>query len=462
MLRSFVAVLCLCLGPLPAGAVDVSRGVTSPRLTVAPIFSTPLPTLRLESLDGAGRFQLQTAPQPGLELQTPVLPPSIIPVPAAPVLLAQAGLAKTVAVRPQLDFAAKSQVLLAQHGTDEASAGLSQAFDGRTSPPAAVAMPEPAADPVQVSFFFNDHDASASYQAELSAFVRRHDAVLVESLKSGPQLKVFQAVSYGKLTPEAALKRLTTRHEPMDLAVLRAFHGSGVEVLPESVLRPENAARRRRIDDRLILKAQDALSEAHDSFYEEGDAAGAVSDLLEFQTSMAAVHRLREEVLLADLRARVRRSPAASLGVIFGEFHTRPFEELKAAGVKVSREFHPGFGIDRGEDLTYNRPLMRLRAGQAAAHPARERKELLSYLFFYELLDRRFRGDRFAAQKAPLYSDMLGRLTWTDLEKLALEVSSANEQSTDRDEARLAGVALRWLTKTGAIRPDERRYFRYR
>lgn len=392
------------------------------------------------------------APGPRLPL---ALQPSLLalPAPGATPLTAPAA-ARTLAAAPFQP--GPSAAGPNRRGLMDVFSKLSFVFDGPPARPTPVLVEE-VTEPPQVAFFFNNHDASAGYLGPLSDFVRRHEAVLIESVAAGPEAELFQAVADGAMPPEQALPGLAGRNEPMDEILLRALHGSRVKVLPESVTKDAFRSSRRRIDGRLMARAQENLARAYDAFYEEGDADAAAAALLDFQTGMAKVHRLREEALLADLPALVERHPGG-VGVVFGTFHARLADELQARGLRIAEEFHPA-AEGRDGAMPYNRPLARLRQGRTAGDRDQQRKELLSYLLFYELLDRRFRNERFAAEKSPLYGKILARLSWDDLRQLALAVSEADPDRGSR--RRQARAALRWLTRNGFVRPDERRYFRY-
>ncbi|MFH2204553.1 MAG: hypothetical protein ABIJ96_15675 [Elusimicrobiota bacterium] len=316
----------------------------------------------------------------------------------------------------------------------------------------------------KVGFFYNDHNASASYLGELAQFVRRHDEVLVESLEPGPNLEAFQSVADGARTPAQALRLLRGRAEPMDAAVLEALYGSGVRVLPESVHARGHTSVRRRIDEKLLPEASEHLSSAYEKFLEDGDAAGAAADLEKFNALMAEVHALREESLVKDLERRLGRKRAKSVGVIFGMFHTQPYHELRRRGYEAQREFHPAPARGGLRMVPYNRPLRAARFGKRYGDADESRRDTLSLLLFYAFLDRVYRMDKFPAEQTGLYNAIAARMAWADWELLAndLSIYFSEHGPEAAEDGRVARFMLRWLEEEGFLSKAERGFFRYR
>jgi len=332
----------------------------------------------------------------------------------------------------------------------------------RPSGPAPARAVDPKGQPL-VSFFFNDHNASASYVKELRAFCERHDEVLVESLKTGDQLRIFQGVARGELTPEEAQKLMPERREVMDRAVLDALHGTGARVLAEPVHKSKYKGMRRRIDKELLPLASEHLSRSYAAFVDEGDADRAAESAIAFQRVMAEVHTLREVALVEEIEDRRRKAPSHSIGVIFGMFHTQPYHELKRKGVPAAREWHPKpEGPIRS--TPYNRPLRAYRFGKEYSDKEAEKKDAISLILFYSLLDQVFKIDRFASEQTDLYDTIASRLDWSDWENLAESVSDyALDHGPDSEtDGRLARQVVRWMSEAGLIEPTEKAFFKMR
>ena len=151
--------------------------------------------------------------------------------------------------------------------------------------------------------------------------------------KPGRELSLYQAVSDGKLTPAAARRKLHVRADTVESAILEAVHGTQRAMRAEAIHYPENSEARRRIDEELVPKAGLLLEQAYGEFMEDADAKTSAKTLHRFNTVMVEVHTLREEALVADLSARLRQP--GSVGVIFGSFHTQPYQALRRAGFRV-------------------------------------------------------------------------------------------------------------------------------
>lgn len=316
----------------------------------------------------------------------------------------------------------------------------------------------------QAGFFFNHHDAHATYMDELAAFVRGYDEILVESLTTGKALRVFQAVSNGDLTPAQALKLIPERQEPMDAAVLTALYGSGKTVLPEPIFKGKYKAMNAEIRKKLHPRASETLDKGFEAFLHDGDAKASARALRRFNAAMARIHALREKALVEELSSRLGKRPDRRVGVIFGMFHTWAYDQLKKQGFDVERSFHPTEDGGDGGLVPYNRPLRRMRLRRPRPPQVEEDKDSLGLVLFFAFLDKRFRIDKHAARQQAVYTAIADRLKWSDWENLVEDVSLYfNEKlSGEFDERRLSGFMLRWLTRRGYLKKNERRYFRFR
>ena len=409
---------CLLMGlsllwPAQAQSAVVVASVAPPLILSAPLLTPPqLPTSALE---------LPATMEPSLVL------PSLAASP-----LSELGVLRS-AVQP---------------GAPQPAQALSASFDGAVAP--------------RASFFFNDHDASTSYAAPLKSFVGRHDEILVEMAKPGREIGVYQSVSDGVLTPAQGRRKLKIKTDSLEDAILKAVHRTKRLMRPEAIHYPRNAPARRAIDEELLPKAGALLEQAYDEFIDDGDAAAAARTLHQFNAAMVEVHTLREKALVEDLSSRLRQP--GSVGVIFGMFHTQPYQALKRAGLPVEREFHPAGKDGNATFSPMIIPLRRIRFDKPSGNSELETKETLSFLLFHFFLDPLFRMDKYAGRKDETESEILKRMKVADFQRLADEASAYAAEKGDAEvgDRRVALFILRWLGDEGFLQAREAPLFRRR